>query len=74
MPNLLQLLKSGRLNQKEPTTEKVIILAANQAKFICNNHFGPNGKKMPVGIVFSNQNDLEYNCECGLIYRREIIK
>ena len=71
---LLGNLKES-LKQK-PQIGNRILIPMKQTKLTCQNHYAPakmtGGKrqKMSVGIVFSNPNDLEFECECGIIYER----
>jgi hypothetical protein len=66
---LLEALKKGKFTKKSQEEQRVEI-PFNMLKFTCKNHFGPNKKKMPYAVVFSNSNDLEFKCECGTTYVR----
>jgi hypothetical protein len=67
--NLLKALKSGKLT-KEAQAEKRINIPLSMTKLMCRNHLGPNKKPMPFAIVFSNPEDLEFECDCGVTYVR----
>jgi hypothetical protein len=67
LANIKESLKS------KPKTENRILIPRNQTKISCQNHtvvFNKKKHKVSYAIVFSNPEDLEYECECGTIYER----